>query len=175
MRESDHSVKQEGEAIRTARRLTRRPLEMKRWIVEQTLAPGASVAQVARRHGVNANQVFAWRKQYREGGLVHEKRPPKAALPGHNLIRIGVIDHDGGLRPLPAVSESSVPSPAPPRPTHCDGAPARREEPALPESKSTVTSGRIEIELRNGIKVRVAAGIEAAALRLALAVAGEVT
>ena len=30
---------------------------------------GASVARVARRHGVNANQVFYWRKQYREGRL----------------------------------------------------------------------------------------------------------
>src|SRR5213080_2369291 len=31
--------------------------------------PGASVARVARRHAVNANQVFYWRKKYREGGL----------------------------------------------------------------------------------------------------------
>ena len=35
-------------------RLTRRPIEMKRWIVEQTPAPGASVAIVARRHGITA-------------------------------------------------------------------------------------------------------------------------
>ena len=31
--------------------------------------PGASVARVARRHEVNANQVFYWRKLYREGQL----------------------------------------------------------------------------------------------------------
>jgi len=29
----------------------------------------ASVARVARRHAVNANQVFYWRKKYREGRL----------------------------------------------------------------------------------------------------------
>ena len=33
------------------------------------MAPGASVARVARAHGVNANQVFAWRRQYRQGLL----------------------------------------------------------------------------------------------------------
>ena len=41
----------------------------KRRIVEQTLEPGASVAKVARAHGVNANQVFHWRRQYRQGPL----------------------------------------------------------------------------------------------------------
>jgi len=33
------------------------------------LQPGASVAVIARRHEVNANQVFHWRKLYREGRL----------------------------------------------------------------------------------------------------------
>ena len=37
--------------------------------MEETLQPGASVAVIARRHGVNANQVFQWRKPYREGRL----------------------------------------------------------------------------------------------------------
>ena len=37
--------------------------------MEETLQPGASVAVIAREHGVNANQVFYWRKLYREGRL----------------------------------------------------------------------------------------------------------
>lgn len=37
--------------------------------MEETLLPGASVSRVARRHDVNANQVFYWRKMYREGRL----------------------------------------------------------------------------------------------------------
>ena len=41
-------------------------VEEKRRIVEQTLAVGGSVARVARAHGVNANQVFQWRRQYRQ-------------------------------------------------------------------------------------------------------------
>jgi transposase len=52
---------------RIARR--RRSVEEKRRIVEETLEAGASVARVARRHAVNANQVFYWRKKYREGRL----------------------------------------------------------------------------------------------------------
>src|ERR1700686_1016590 len=47
----------------------RRTIEEKRRIVEETLEAGASVARVARRHAVNANQVFYWRKKYREGRL----------------------------------------------------------------------------------------------------------
>jgi transposase len=41
----------------------------RRAIVEETLEPGASVSRVARRHDVNANQVFHWRKLYHEGRL----------------------------------------------------------------------------------------------------------
>lgn len=45
------------------------PLEKKRAIVEESLRPGASVARIARAHGVNANQIFLWRKAWREGRL----------------------------------------------------------------------------------------------------------
>jgi transposase len=52
--------------------------------VEETLAPGASVARVARAHGVNANQVFAWRRQYRQALLGSEKR----GIPGLLAVRV---------------------------------------------------------------------------------------
>jgi len=35
----------------------------KRQIVAETLEPGASVSIVARRHDVNANQLFKWRRE----------------------------------------------------------------------------------------------------------------
>ena len=41
----------------------------RRAIVEETLEPGTSVSRVARRHEVNANQVFHWRRLYQEGRL----------------------------------------------------------------------------------------------------------
>src|SRR5215218_2100189 len=43
------------------------PESLKREIVAATLLPGASVSRVARRYDVNANQVFAWRRRYRDG------------------------------------------------------------------------------------------------------------
>jgi len=46
-----------------------RTIKERRDIVEETLVPGASVARVARKHDVNANQVFYWRKLFREGRL----------------------------------------------------------------------------------------------------------
>ena len=52
-----------------------RTKEERRAVVEETLRPGASVAVIARRHGVNANQVFHWRKLYREGRLDVEPTP----------------------------------------------------------------------------------------------------
>jgi transposase len=46
-----------------------RSKQERRAIVEETLKPGASVALVARAHDVNANQIFKWRRQYRDGHL----------------------------------------------------------------------------------------------------------
>src|SRR6267154_3225168 len=59
----------ERSTVETPKQITRRrrSVDEKRRIVEETLEAGASVARVARRHAVNANQVFYWRKKYREG------------------------------------------------------------------------------------------------------------
>jgi transposase len=56
----------EGE-LRGGRRW--RTAEEKLRIVEETFEPGASVAAVSRRHRINTNQVFQWRRQYRTNGL----------------------------------------------------------------------------------------------------------
>jgi len=49
----------------------------RRQIVEETFQSGSSVARVARAHEVNANQVFYWRKLYREGKLEVEQSADK--------------------------------------------------------------------------------------------------
>jgi transposase len=59
----------------------RHSVEEKRRVVEETLQPGASVARVARAHGVNANQVFAWRRQYRQGLLERANGETVGLLP----------------------------------------------------------------------------------------------
>jgi len=58
----------------------RRSIAEKRRIVEETLVAGASVAKVARTHGVNANQVFGWRRLYL-GGRLGEQKPGIKLLP----------------------------------------------------------------------------------------------
>lgn len=58
-----------------------RSLAEKRRIVEQTLEPGASVALVARANGVNANQVFKWRRALERGELVEPSAASTALLP----------------------------------------------------------------------------------------------
>ena len=53
----------------------------RRQVVEETMKPGApSVAVIARAHGVNANQVFNWRKLYQAGRL-NDKAPGTELLP----------------------------------------------------------------------------------------------
>jgi transposase len=63
----------------------RRSIAEKRRIVEETLALGASVARVARVHGVNANQVFGWRRLYLAGRLGEQK-------PGIKLLPVRVSE-----------------------------------------------------------------------------------
>ena len=55
----------------------RHSAELKRLVLEQCAAPGASVAKVAMSHGLNANIVHGWRKLARErdGGAVLPPRP----------------------------------------------------------------------------------------------------
>jgi transposase len=51
----------------TGRRRNRSwPEALKREIVAASFAPGASVSVVARQYDVNANQVFSWRRLYRD-------------------------------------------------------------------------------------------------------------
>lgn len=58
-----------------------RSAEEKRRIVEATFAPGTSIARVAREHGVNSNQVFQWRYEYRKGILGARSKPTAKLLP----------------------------------------------------------------------------------------------
>jgi transposase len=71
---------EEAETTRRGGRRQRFTREQKRQIVEATLVPGASVARVAREVGVNANQVFAWRRSYKQG-LLEERDGSVKLLP----------------------------------------------------------------------------------------------
>ena len=56
------------EVLGTERR-RRWSLQDKRQIVEETLQPGVTVTEVARRHGLAPSVVFTWRRLAREGRL----------------------------------------------------------------------------------------------------------
>jgi transposase len=71
-----------GQAAGTGRRIRRfRSVAEKQQIVNLTLEPGASVALVARAHGLNANQVFKWRRAFERGELVDSTSACTALLP----------------------------------------------------------------------------------------------
>jgi transposase len=71
-----------------------RSKQERREIAEESLQAGASVAVVARRHGVNANQVFHWRKLLREGRL-DVKAAPGELMP----VRVADVLEDSS-RPV---------------------------------------------------------------------------
>ena len=77
------------------------PEALKREIVAASFAPGSSVSMVARHYDVNANQVFSWRKRYRD-----EPRAA-AASPAPQLIPVMVTaEPDGVAAPPPTVVET---------------------------------------------------------------------
>ena len=70
----------EGLGPRRAPRVHRSVAE-KRQIVELSLQPGMSVARAAQTAGVNANQVFKWRQDYRSGLLLEARETSTSLIP----------------------------------------------------------------------------------------------
>jgi transposase len=78
----------------TGRRRNRSwPEALRREIVAATFAPGSSVSVVARRYDVNANQVFGWRKLYRDD----VPAPANPTVPA--LVPVTVTAAQGGAAP----------------------------------------------------------------------------
>jgi transposase len=61
---------------------------LKRQMVAETQAPGASVSIVARRHDVNSNQLFRWRRQLL----------PKAVVESGAMVPVEIAPDDGRPR-----------------------------------------------------------------------------
>jgi transposase len=79
------------------------PERRRRWtaaekarIVEESLASGASVAEVARRHDVHRNLLDAWRRQARAGTLVCTRGAAMVA-DGSGFSRVMVTPDSGML------------------------------------------------------------------------------
>jgi transposase len=73
---------------------------LKREIVAASLAPGASVSLVARQYDVNANQLFSWRKRYRDGSDGSAEAP--------RLLPVTVVAEDDGVAGQPAIGGERI-------------------------------------------------------------------
>src|ERR1043166_837352 len=79
--------------VDTRRRRKRRdwPEALKRRIVAETLEPGSSVSIVARRHDVNANQLFKWRRE-----VTPEQSPAGERVP---MLPVEIVSEQPGALP----------------------------------------------------------------------------
>ena len=110
--------------------------EEKRLIVAEARGDGAAVAEVARRHGANANMIFKW------------LRDPRFAVDGEAVEFLPVETR--------ATADASVIE---------DRAVGRAQRPALPSPpRLEERSGIIEIDLACGTRVRVDAHVNDRAL-----------
>ena len=78
------------------------PEALKREIVAASFAPGSSVSKVARHYDVNANQVFGWRKRYRD-----EAGAP-AVRSASQLIPVVVTAEPPAVVPQPSTAAAAI-------------------------------------------------------------------
>jgi hypothetical protein len=64
---------------------------LKRQMVAETQVPGASVSIVARRHDVNSNQLFRWRRQLLPKAAVESGAMVPVAIAPDGLMAFSVI------------------------------------------------------------------------------------
>ncbi len=142
-------------------------LEERQRIVAEALAPGASVAAVARRHGLNANLIFKWLRRSREGWLDRRRAPAKETaaarmspeLAAQSFVPVELLE----LKPAP-VSTALAPSSAPI--TKMAATPARG-------ARKSVRRGAMEISLPNGARLSLDADVDTEALRRVLSALGD--
>jgi transposase len=86
----------------------RRSISEKLRIVEQTFEPGASVAKIALSNGVNANQVFSWRRAFKRGELVESAGDSTALLPVVMAASPESQEEHGGSATEPATGSGAI-------------------------------------------------------------------
>ena len=86
----------------TGRRNRSWPEALKREIVAASFAPGSSVSVVARQYDVNPNQVFGWRKRYRDAS-----RAP-AVLSAPQLIPVIVTAEPDAVAAPPSTVAATI-------------------------------------------------------------------
>lgn len=87
------SVSRPDAAAKCRRRV--RPEDEKRRIVAETYDRGASVSEVARRHGLNANLLFTWRR------VMGRVAPASAEEPPRFVPAVIVTEAEAASTPVP--------------------------------------------------------------------------
>jgi transposase len=123
-----------------------RTTEEKRLIVEETRRVGVSVSSVAQAHGINANQVFYWRKLYEAGQLESTVAQPTGDLGARGVRLLSVSVDEGAETQAPVAAVAST---------------------AEYTAGSDVLPGTIELTLARG-QVRIAGTVDAGTLRAVL-------
>jgi transposase len=142
-------------------------LEERQRIVAEALAPGVSVAAVARRHGLNANLIFKWLRRSREGWLDRRRAPAKETavtrmspeLAAQTFVPVELLE----LKPArmsPALAPSSTPV-------------AKIAAPPARVSRKSVRRGAMEVLLPNGARLSFDADVDTEALRRVLSALGD--
>jgi len=133
-----------AEVLGRVERRRRFSVEQKLAVLTEATAPGASMSEVARRHGLLPAQVYKWRR-LAELGVIGV--PGASELPSFVAVEIA-----REVRSLPAPVSAE-------KPTAGAGASRRRRR---------KKAGLIEIELAGGRRVRVDRDVDAAALERVL-------
>ena len=147
--QDSHQERHQGGGYRRIELITgearRRPwtAEEKAGILAESFQPGAKVADVARRHGMNRSLLWNWRHQARKRGIGGEQ----------TFVPIRVVDGTTATPPCAAVNQPPDDGCAP--------------VPAMADGKARVITGTFEIEM-GGARVRVSGVVDAAALQQVL-------
>ena len=108
--------------------------EEKLQLVAEACRPGQTVSLVARQHGINPSQLFAWRRQALAEGVITDGRSEAVGQAALTFAPVEVVAEAGDVE---------------------TAQPARRRRGAKP-------SGAIEIEFKSGDRVRVEGSADAA-------------
>jgi transposase len=132
----------------------------KRRIIAEALVPGASVAEIARRHGVNANLVFNWRRTARTACSVGaEMAAPSEPARSDAMLTAS----DPGFIPLGVFTRAPDGGPA----LIAGGGVAEQLPSPTARARANVEgrTGLIEIDLADGTRLRVDGFVNERALR----------
>jgi transposase len=80
----------------------------KRAMVEETQVHGASVPEVAQRHGVNANLLSVWRRLYRRGLLTSEVRSGTTTLLPVEVSTPTMLPTERAVAPKPGKADRAL-------------------------------------------------------------------